>query len=88
MLVGGGNQPAEWHDFRVRVLIEAHDGGICSVQVSEYADAVAKADALANAKLALGTAVQRLVHLVCLPPHLSRGIRRDDPFGRSRGQER
>jgi hypothetical protein len=67
MLVGGGDQPAEWHHFGVRVMIEAHDSGVCSVQVSEYADAVAKADALANAKLALRTAVRRLVHLVCLP---------------------
>jgi hypothetical protein len=44
-----------------------HDRGAGSVEVSEHADAAAKADALAYPKLPLTTALQRLVHLICLP---------------------
>src|SRR2546423_4290566 len=84
-LVAAGHQSAQWHNFRAGVRIEAHNGGAGSVQVSEHADAAAKADALAYPKLALRTAVQRLVHLVCLPPHLGRGIPPGDPFGRFYG---
>jgi hypothetical protein len=66
-------------------VIEVHDGCACSVAISEDADAAAEADALAHPKLALTLAVQPLVHLVCLPPHLGRGIRLADPFGRPYG---
>jgi hypothetical protein len=48
-------------------VIEAHNGCACSPEISEDADAAAKADALAHPELGLTTALQRLVHLVCLP---------------------
>src|SRR4051812_35835410 len=85
MLIGAGNQTASWHDLRVVLLIEAHHGGVCSVQVSEHADAAAEADTLAHPELGLTAILQWFVHLVCLPPYLSRGIRRADPFGRFYG---
>jgi hypothetical protein len=62
-LVGGGNQSAQWDNFRAGVLIEAHNGGVGPVEVSEHADATAKADTLAYPKLAHTTAVRKLVHL-------------------------
>src|SRR5256886_7136982 len=67
MLVGAGHQSAQRDNFRVRFTIEVHDGGVGSVEVPEHADAAAKADALACSELALTTALQGLVHLVCLP---------------------
>jgi hypothetical protein len=67
-------------------VIEAYDCCACSVVISEGADAAAKTDAVAHPKLALTFAVQLLVHLVCLPPHLGRGKRRADPFGRPYGK--
>ena len=54
------------HNFRSDLLIEVHNGGACPPQVSEHADAAAKADTLAHSKLALTTAAQRLGHLVCV----------------------
>jgi hypothetical protein len=66
-LVGTGHQSAQWDNFRAGFPIEVHDGGAGPVQVAEHAGAAAKAHALANSKLALATALQRLVHLVCLP---------------------
>src|SRR5437763_10785726 len=85
MLVGAGNQTAQRHDFRVVLLIEAHNGRACSVQVSEHADAAAEADTLAHPELGLTAILQWFVHLVCLPSYLSRGIRQADPFGRIYG---
>jgi hypothetical protein len=84
-LVGAGDQSAQRDNFRAGFLIEAHNGGVFSVEVSEHADAAAEFYALARPKLALMLAVRRLVHLVWLPPHLGRGIRRADPFGRRYG---
>jgi hypothetical protein len=63
-----------------------HDGGAGSVEVSEYADTAAKADALAHSKWAFRTAAQG-VHLVgrMILLYLNRGIRPADPFGRRYG---
>jgi hypothetical protein len=47
-LVGAGHQSAQRHNFRADLLIEAHNGSACSAEVSEHADAAAKADTLAN----------------------------------------
>jgi hypothetical protein len=84
-LVAAGDQSAQRDNSCGGLLIEVHDGGACSVEVSEHADAAAEVYALAYSKLALMPAVQRLVHLVWLPPHLGRGIRPADPFGRRYG---
>jgi hypothetical protein len=65
--VRAGNQSASGDNFRACLVIEAHNGRACSPEISEDADAAAKADALARPELGLTTALQRLVHLVCLP---------------------
>jgi hypothetical protein len=67
MLVGTGDQSAERDDLRAGFLIEAHHGGVGSVEVSEHAHATAEADARPHPKLTLGTAVHWIVHLVWLP---------------------
>jgi hypothetical protein len=84
-LVGGSDQSVEWDDFRAGFLIEPHDGGVGAVEVAEHAGAATKADALPLPKLALTTAFRTFLHLVWLPPHLGRGIRPADPFGRTYG---
>jgi hypothetical protein len=66
-IVPVGNQSASGDNFCAGLVIEAHNGCVGSVEISEDADAAAKADAVAHPKLALTPAVQRLVHLVCLP---------------------
>jgi hypothetical protein len=68
-LVGAGHQAAQWDNFCAGFLIEAHDGGASSVEVSEHADTAAKADALAHPKWAFRTAAQG-VHLVGRMPPL------------------
>jgi hypothetical protein len=84
MLVRAGHQSAQWDNLRARFPIEVDDGGAVSVEVSEHADALAKADARTYPKVAL-TAVRRwLVQLVYLPPYLGRGIRPAVPFGSPR----
>jgi hypothetical protein len=65
--VRAGNQSASGDNFRAGLVIEAHNGCVCSVEISEDANAAAKADALAHPKLALTSVVHRLVHLVCFP---------------------
>jgi hypothetical protein len=85
-LIDAGHQSPQWDNFGAGFLIEAHDGRVSSVEVSEHADPAAKADALAHSKWAFRTTAQG-VHLVGsgASPHLGRGIRRADPFGRRYG---
>ena len=39
-----GDQSAQLDDFRARVLIEAHDRGVGSVEITQYSDAAVQAD--------------------------------------------
>jgi hypothetical protein len=48
-LVCAGNQSANGDNFCAGLLIERHNGGACSVEISEDADAAAKADAFRDA---------------------------------------
>src|SRR6478672_2832498 len=85
-LVAARHQSAQWDNLRVRFAIQVHYRGAVAIEVSQDADATAKADAFAYPRLALITVLQLLVQRVCLPPHLGRGIRPADPFARLRNR--
>lgn len=69
MVVAASHESAQWDNLRVRLAIQVHDRGAVPIEVSQDADAAAKADAFAYPRLMLITALQLLVQLVCLPPH-------------------
>jgi hypothetical protein len=68
-VVAAGHQSAQWDNLRPRFAVQAHDRGAVPIEISQDADAAAKADAFAYPRLALFTALQLLVQVVCLPPH-------------------
>jgi hypothetical protein len=66
-LVGAGHQSAQWDNSRAGFPIEVHDDGAGSIEVSEHADAAAKADAVAYPQRALTIDLQRLVYVYPSP---------------------
>jgi hypothetical protein len=57
-LFRGGDQAAQRDNFHARFLIEAHNGGLGPVEISEHANTAAETDTLAHPKSALTLAVQ------------------------------
>src|SRR6476620_7412553 len=68
-VVAASHESAQWDNLRVRFAIQVHDRGAVPIEVSQDADAAAKADAFAYPRLALITALQLCVQVVCLPHH-------------------